>query len=139
MHNCNKEDLLISLVQQYLKQILQGVPWAVFKDVFARSQASPKHGGYVLATGNGHLASGGGRSPLRAYVGSIPRTGLGSSKGLRLLSVSPKGVRSWSCNKVVAALFLHKAELSMLMEIHPLCMKSGNQKMFLSLTTQKKT
>jgi len=81
MHNCNKEDLLISLVQQYLKQILQGVPWAVFKDVFARSQASPKHGAYALAIGNGHLASGGGRSPLRAYVGSIPRTGLGSSKG----------------------------------------------------------
>ena len=40
------------------------------------------------------------------------RTGLGSSKGLRLLSVSPKGVLSWSCNEVVAALFLHKAELS---------------------------
>ena len=51
MHNCNKEDLLISLVQQYLKQILQGVPWAVFKDVFARSQACPKHGAYVLLLG----------------------------------------------------------------------------------------
>jgi len=32
------------------------------------------------ATGTSHLAAGGGRSPLQAYVGLMPRIGLGSTK-----------------------------------------------------------